>query len=451
MNMQCLGRVLLILVVIAAVAAIIWYLLSRSEVTADLGAIRSDVQLWDASASQQESVPTGDRRKMHAEDGVNVDTTGRARISAEQCIWEVYRSTSLKVEQLPTQSAQVCVVQLSHGTINNKVQTKAQVKTDWAVVTAVSTRFLVHVDPARDYVWVSVQDGVVEVTARGVTVRLGAREQTWVFRGEAPVPPRPTRRSEAEGLPLPPIETLTAGELREGDVFLPEVAEPPTEPPRLALEQSTNEVIAGECSGQHTLLLGAFLHGSDEARANAARALVRYRWEGSPEMIAEMERVDDHLFEVEIGPFDYCCSETTAEYQVDVLDPSGEVLVTRTGTFLITYCVEPPRLFLEQSTDEVLAGACSGPHTIQIWAYLSGSDEAAANATRALVHYQWEDSGERVDEMERVDDLTFAVELGPFDYCCMQTGAEYWVEVLDAFEQVLVGEAGKFVISFCIE
>lgn len=338
--MKCLGRVLLILVAIAVVVAVVWYVLSRSEVTADLAAMRSDVQFWDASASEQESVPTGERRKVHAEDGVNVDTSGRARLSAEQCLWEVYRDTSLKVEQLPTESAQVCVVQLSHGTIYNRVQTQTLVKTDWAVVTALGTRFLVYLDPDRGLLWVLVEDGKVEVAASGEVVRLGPKEQTWVFRGKPPVTPRPALRSEADSINLPPVETMTNGELGDEDAFLPEAPVEAIEAPRLSLEQNVDKVLAGACTGAHTIKIAAYLTGSEEALANVAQAVVRYQWEDSPKLADDMVRADDRTFVVELGPFDYCCMETEAEYRVEMLDASGEVLVSRAGKFIITFCIE---------------------------------------------------------------------------------------------------------------
>lgn len=338
--MKCLGRALLVLVAIGIVVGVAWYLLSRTGVTADLASIQTDVFRWDARSSQEESVPTGERRKVHDDDAVTVNDSGRARLSAEQCIWEIFRDTNLQVQQLPTQSAQVCVVQLGHGTIYNKVETKTVVNTDWAVVTALSTRFLVHLDPDRGLLWVIVVDGVVEVEAAGQVIRLGAWEQTWVRRGEPPEPPRPARRSEVGRL-FPPVEDLTNGEMVDGDVLLPGEPEPvqEVEPLGLMLEQSSDEVISGECTGPHTLQVAANLTGGDEAVANVAGAVIRYQWEGSEEMFAKMERADDRTFFVEIGPFDYCCQQTVLVYTVQVLDASGQVLGTEMGEVLLSFCI----------------------------------------------------------------------------------------------------------------
>lgn len=335
--MNYLGRALLILVAIAVVVAVVWVLLGRAGVTADLASITSDVQHWDARASQEEAVPAGERRKLHPDDGVTVDNSGRARLSVEQCLWEIFRDTGLKVEQLPSASAGACVVQLSHGTIYNQVKTKTVVNTDWAVVTAVSTRFLVHLDAAQGLLWVIVEEGIVEVEARGQVVRLGAGEQTWVFRGEPPEPARPARRSEVGGL-FPTVDILTNGELSDEDVLLAGQEVPDIEPPGLVLKQSTDDVLAGDCTGPHTVQIVANLTGEDAAVANAIRAVIRYRWEGSQQMSAAMERVDDRTFVVEIGPFDYCCLEAGAEYVVQVSDASGRVLVSRPGKFIITFC-----------------------------------------------------------------------------------------------------------------
>ena len=336
--MKCLGRAVLILVAIAIVAAVAWFLLSRAGTTADLASLTTDVQMWDARASQTESVPTGQRRKMHDNDGVTVNDSGRARLSAEQCVWEIFRDTDLRVENLPSESAKVCAVQLSHGTIYNKVETETIIDTDWAIVTALGTRFLVYLDPNRGLLWVIVVDGVVEVEAAGQVVQLGAGEQTWVFRDQPPEPPRPARRSEVGEL-FPPIEVLTNRELGDDDLLLPSEPAQQGEPLGLTLDQSSEEVIAGECSGPHTIQIVTNLTGGEEALANVDRAVIHYQWEGSEELFTAMERLDDLTFAIEIGPFDYCCQQTTVVYTVEVLDPSGQVLASDTGRFLLSFCI----------------------------------------------------------------------------------------------------------------
>jgi len=336
--MKCLGRAVLILLAIAVVVAVVWFLLAQAGTTAELAAIKTDVQRWDARASQTESVPTGQHRKLRDDDGVTVDDNGRARLSAEQCVWEIFRDTALQVQQLPSQSAKVCVVQLGHGTIYNKVETHTVVNTDWAVVTALSTRFLVHLDLERGLLWVIVAEGMVQVEAAGQVVRLGAGEQVWVFRGEPPEPVRPARRSEVGRL-FPTLDVLTNRDLGDGDLLLPEEAVPVVEPPGLVVEHTPDEVLSGECAGPRTAQIVAHLTGGDEAVANAARAIIRYQWEGSEELFAEMERVDDGTFLIEIGPFDYCCQQTAVVYRVEVLDQAGQVLASEVGRFLLSFCI----------------------------------------------------------------------------------------------------------------
>lgn len=338
--MKCLGRALLILVVIAIVVGIVWYVLSQVdvEITADLTAMKNQVQHLDASASRQESVPSGEHRKLHTQDKVTVDGSGRAQIKSQHCVWEVFRDTALQVQQLPAASDPACVAELNRGTLFARVEVDSQVNANWAVVKAVGTRFLVHLDVARGLLWVIVVDGVVEVEAAGQVVRLGAGEQTWVPRGEPPEPPRPARRGEVGRL-FPPLDELTNRELGDPDLLLPEEAVPVEEPAGLVLEQSTDEVIAGECDGPHTLQVAASLTGGDEVVADAARAVIRYQWEGSEELFAEMERVDDWTFVAEIGPFDYCCQQTMLVYTVEVLDASGQVLAAETGEVLLTFCI----------------------------------------------------------------------------------------------------------------
>lgn len=338
--MKCLGRALLILVAIAIVVAIVWYVLSQVgvEITADLAAMKDQVQRLDARASRQEVVPSGEHRKLHTDDQVTVDGSGRAQIKSQHCTWEVFRDTALRAQKLASASDPVCVGELKRGTLYARVEVDSKVNADWAVVRAVGTRFLVHLDPGRGLLWVVVLDGVVEVeTAAGVEA-VGPGEQTWASPGQPPEPPRPARRGEVGDL-FPPVEELTNGEMGDGDVLLPERRAPVTEPLGLRLAQSTDEVIAGECAGPHTLEVTAYLTGDDEALANAARAVIRYQWEGSDEQFAEMERMDDRTWMLEIGPFDYCCQQTMLVYTVEVFDASGQVLAAEGGEVLLSYCI----------------------------------------------------------------------------------------------------------------
>lgn len=336
--MKCLGRAVLILVAIVIVVAVVWFLLRQTETTADLASINTDVQLQAAGALQPELVPSGQHRRMRADDQTTVNDSGRARLSVDECVWEIFRDTSLRAEHLPDESAKVCAVQMSHGTLYNQVEIRTRVTTDWAVVTALGTEFLVHLDQDRGLLWVIVVDGIVEVRAAGQVVRLEAGEQTWVFRGDPPEPPRPARRSEVGEL-FPPLDVLTNRELGDEDLLLPEQPVREVEPLGLELEHTPDEVITGDCSGPHTAQIAANLTGGDEAVAGAAFAIVRYQWEGSEEQFAEMERLDDRTFFAEIGPFDYCCQQTAVVYTVEVFNQSQELLVREIGRFLLSFCI----------------------------------------------------------------------------------------------------------------
>ncbi len=330
--MRSLGRILLFLLAVVVIVAIIWFVVGKkAELTADLAAIQSAVERWDARNSQRDPVARGEHRKMREQDGVTVDPSGRAKLDMGGCILEIFFGTELTVQQLPSQSAEVCILQLGHGTIGNRVQKRTIVNTDWAVITTLSTQFLVHLDAQRGLLWVIVKDGLVEVAAAGERVRVAAGQQTWVHRGARPEAPRPATRAQVGDL-FPPLEALTNGELSDAELLLPE-------PLAMELEQSTDEVISGECPGPHTMRIVATLSGSPEAIKNVGRATLRYHWEGIGEQVVMMERLDDRTFSAEIGPFDYCCQETTLVYTVDVFDRSRAPVLTESGKALLIFCI----------------------------------------------------------------------------------------------------------------
>ena len=158
---------------------------------ADLAAIDSAVRRFDASKSQSEPVPKGTHRNMYEGDGVNVDQSGYAKLNMEGCILKIYRSTDLQVEGIPSESVPVCVVRFTQGTIYNQVEKQMIINTEWAVITALGTDFVVHLDPNREIIWLIVKDGVVQVEAAGQRVEVRADQQTWVQRGHAPRSRRP--------------------------------------------------------------------------------------------------------------------------------------------------------------------------------------------------------------------------------------------------------------------
>lgn len=175
------------------------------------------------------------------------DAVALAQLEMSGCVFAIFRNTELAVDGVASQSAPVCLVHNSHGTLYAVVSTDTVVGTDWAVVTASGTEFLVYVNQEIGLVWVIVADGYVEVEAAGVLVGLGAGEQVWVWRGEPPVGPVPARRSEVPDQVLfPPIEEPTNGEIPDGQPL-----EQPAPPAALGvtLKQSTDVVQVPECGG----------------------------------------------------------------------------------------------------------------------------------------------------------------------------------------------------------
>jgi len=119
---------------------------------------------------------------------------------------------------------------------------------------------------------------------------------------------------------------------------------------RLEISLSTDKVIVGECVGPHTVEIVAALSGSREitpgvgrtplrVRSGASRATIRYHWEGVEEQTREMKRLDVSTFGVEIGPFKYCCQQTPLVYTVEVFDPFGALLASRSGKVLLEFCI----------------------------------------------------------------------------------------------------------------
>lgn len=200
--------------------------------SADLGAIKSDVERFDVSASKAELVPEGKHRTMYEGDGVAVDQSGYAELDMGGCVLAIFRDTDLRMTGLPSESAPVCIVDFEHGTIFNRVQRQMIVNTEWAVITTLGTDFLVHLDPNREMIWLIVKDGVVQVEAADESVKVRADQQTWVQRGHAPEPPVPTTRQEVGDL-FPPLDELTNNLLPDGELLGPEE---PTAPPVLTID-----------------------------------------------------------------------------------------------------------------------------------------------------------------------------------------------------------------------
>jgi hypothetical protein len=308
---------------------------SLAQATADLYAAQSQVERWKASTSTREEVPAGQHQSLREQDGVAVDGSGNARLDMGGCILRIFRDSNLQVEGLPTDSAPVCVARFTEGTIYNQVDKEMIVNTEFAVIRTLGTSFLVHLDRARGLLWVVVAEGRLTVQAAGAEVQVAAGEQTWVWRGQPPEPVRPATRPEA-GTLFPALETLTNGEL--ADTALLDQGSAPAL--TVTVEQSAQEVFAGECGAPRTLQIVARLDGPPEVIRPVQRASVTYQWEGIDPQFVSMERVDDQTFTAEIGPFDYCCTQTTLAYRVEVYGPNREVLGSGDGKALLSYCIQ---------------------------------------------------------------------------------------------------------------
>jgi hypothetical protein len=305
---------------------------------------------------------------------------------------------------------------------------------------------------------VIVKDGTVKVEANNWRVIVDAGWQTWVYEGHTPEDPVPATRDEVGDL-FPPLEELVNEEFEDGYLLEPGVEE---ESLRLSIEQSTDQVYAGECGEPQTLEIYANLSGSSEAISNVGLATLKFQWEGIDVQTVEMDRFDDYLFFMIIGPDEYCCSQTTIVYEVEVFDHSGELLTNKTGEVLLEYCEEdvenekpaipePISLSLELSSDKVYAGKCGEPQTLEIYANLSGSREALANIGWAILSYKWEGIEERSVEMKRIDEYLFFMMVDPYEYCCYQTPIVYKVEVFDHSGELLTNKSGEATLEYCEE
>jgi hypothetical protein len=329
-----MGTFAVVVLVLALAGGAWWWLNDDDGSGADLLSVTSDVERLDGASRAREFVPASEHRDMAEGDGVSVNDAGRARLEMSGCVLDVFRATTLHVDGVPSLSAPVCLTQMTHGTIYGKVTTRTVVGTDWAVVTASGTEFLVFVDEAIGLLWVIVVDGYVEVEAEGVTVALTVGEQAWVWSGDPPVGPVPARRSEVPDVDMfPPLEELTNGAIPDDRLL-----EPPgegegsgegegegggeVEPLGLELRQSTDEVVVPECTGDRQVEVFAIVTGPDEAVAEVRTASIRYGWNGETVDVFAMERVDDRTFRAVIQP----------NYQYDPADPDGRTTLVFTVT-----------------------------------------------------------------------------------------------------------------------
>ena len=305
--------------------------------TADLEAVIAAVERWNAGAAAREAVAQGAHKKLYEGEGATVDGLGYAKLNMGGCLLAIFRDSNLDVQGIPSQSAPACVVKFQQGTIYGQVSTETIVQTDWAVIRALGTDFLVHLDLDRQLLWIIVRSGLVEVDAAGQQVQVGAGQQTWVRRNQPPEPPRPATRGQVGDL-FPLLDDLTNGQLSDGRLLRPG-GEPPVEELVLTLERSTDEVFSGECGEPQTVQVVAMLSGSDEAIADLVGATLRYQWDGIEEQWLSMERLDDMTFVVEIDPSEYCCMQTPLVYTVEVFNSVEEIVASAVGELLLSFCL----------------------------------------------------------------------------------------------------------------
>ncbi|MDX5399241.1 MAG: hypothetical protein LPK92_05910 [Actinomycetes bacterium] len=341
-----MGTFAVVVLVLALAGGVWWWLNADDGSGADLLSVTSDVERLDGASRAREFVPASEHRGMTEGDGVSVNDAGRARLEMSGCVLDVFRATTLHVEGVPSLSAPVCLTQMTHGTIYGKVTTRTVVGTDWAVVTASGTEFLVFVDERIGLLWVIVADGFVEVEAEGVTVALTAGEQAWVWRDDPPVGPVPALRSEVPDVDrFPPLDQLTNGVIPDDELLEPDDddgGEP--EPVGLDLRQSTDEVVVPECAGDRQVEVFAIVSGPDDVVAEVRTASIAYGWNGETVDVFAMERVDDRTFRAVVQP----------NYQYDPADPDGRTtlvftvtlrgenrapLAERSGETALQYCI----------------------------------------------------------------------------------------------------------------
>jgi hypothetical protein len=332
-------KVILLIVLVAVVIFVVWKVVGGVKETAELTARASPVKRLEGSTHSVESVSVGTKRTMYQGDGVNVDQQGRAQLKIAGCSLDIFQGSGLQWTP-STASAPVCTVDMSHGTLVASVDKDMALNTEWCVIRTLGTRFIVHVDPDRGLLWIIVREGKVEVIAGSNRAVVGPGWQTWVRRDGQIAPLRPANRGEVGEL-FPRLEELTNNALRDGEWLGESVATEPPPPATLeiALEQSTDQVVVGDCEGEHTVFITAYLEGPEEVIAEVDFATLRYRWEGGDPQVVGMERADDFTFVGEIAPFDYCCEEAIMEYEVEVTSRSKERMAAAAGKVLLVWCM----------------------------------------------------------------------------------------------------------------
>jgi arabinogalactan oligomer/maltooligosaccharide transport system substrate-binding protein len=208
-------------------AAMCLLLTVACSATADLAAIKNIVARQEAGSSSSMTVAAGTQCKVYAGDRLTVYGQGCARLDMGCCMLDIFINTELKCEEIPKKNTPLCIAELAHGTVYVQCEDRITINAGWATITNLGSAFWVHMDDVRGIVWIIVKLGVVEVSAAGETVQVNAGQQTWVYRGQRPLLPRPATREEVGDL-FAPVEELTNNELQDPDLLRP--AEVPSTP-----------------------------------------------------------------------------------------------------------------------------------------------------------------------------------------------------------------------------
>src|SRR6266545_216666 len=196
---------------------------ARVSVEARVAAVRFRPQ-----GSDEQQLNNGDTRQAGKGDSVNVDAGGEAWLHFPQALLvRVFRDSQiLKFEgKADVTLAPIDRFFLEVGTIfgapdpNDIAKQKMTVDTQWATITDIGTRFLIHSDRQHQVTWVVVVDGAVQLTAGGVTVIVPAGWQSWVEPGRPPESAIPASRAVI-GARFPTVDFLTNSAMHDGEVLV---------------------------------------------------------------------------------------------------------------------------------------------------------------------------------------------------------------------------------------
>ncbi|MFQ5856957.1 MAG: CARDB domain-containing protein [Anaerolineae bacterium] len=144
-----------------------------------------------AADGQRQSLPSPRQTFLRVGEGVDVDADGRAILRfADLLTVEVLRDSELVLQELSAdeQSAFVTVLQNGGALINDfnpqqEINRRFTVRTEFAVITAVGTRFMVVREADTPLEWVvglDADEGHLEVTADGVTKPMTTGIARWI-------------------------------------------------------------------------------------------------------------------------------------------------------------------------------------------------------------------------------------------------------------------------------